>query len=193
MIKKSHFQDKEPLMEGFLSYFRFSKVARYIAQNSKVLDLGCGYNGFFLRKNRDRISSGVGIDILVDKNNFDSKIELISHDLNQALPFEENFFDVVVSLANLEHLKNPIKNLHEIFRVLKPGGLLLLTTPTTYAKPVLEFLSFKLKLVSEEGVRDHKNYFKKEKLVNILKDSGFSFVRHRYFQLFMNNFIYARK
>lgn len=193
MMKKSHFQDREPILEGFLSYFRFSRVARHIAQNSRVLDLGCGYNGFFLRKNRDKISSGVGVDVLVDKNNLDSKIELISHDLNQVLPFEENSFDVAVSLANLEHLENPIKNAHEIFRVLKPGGLLLLTTPTTYAKPVLEFLSFKLKIVSEEGVRDHKNYFTREKLVGILKNAGFSYVKHGYFQLFMNNFIYARK
>ncbi len=193
MIKKSHFQDKEPIMEGLLSYFRFSKIARHIVKNSKVLDLGCGYNGFFLRKNRDKISSGVGIDMLVDKNYLDSKIKLISHDLNQALPFKENFFDVAVSLANLEHLENPVKNINEIFRVLKPGGLLLLTTPTIYAKPVLEFLSFKLKLVSEEGVRDHKNYFTREKLIGILKNAGFSFVKHRYFQLFMNNFIYARK
>ncbi|TSD03039.1 MAG: hypothetical protein Athens071426_335 [Parcubacteria group bacterium Athens0714_26] len=68
MIKKSHFQDKEPIMEGFLSYFRFSKVARHIVQNSKVLDLGCGYNGFFLKKVEDKISSGIGIDILVGKD-----------------------------------------------------------------------------------------------------------------------------
>ncbi|TSD03038.1 MAG: type 11 methyltransferase [Parcubacteria group bacterium Athens0714_26] len=131
--------------------------------------------------------------MLVNKNNLSPKISLISHDLNQVLPFEENSFDVAVSLANLEHLENPTKNINEIFRVLRPGGLLLLTTPTIYAKPVLEFLSFKLKIVSEEGVRDHKNYFTREKLIGILKNAGFASVRHRYFQLFMNSFIYARK
>lgn len=193
MIKKSHFQEKEPILESFLSYFRAKKVVKYIPQNSRVLDLGCGYNGFFLKNNRNKIMGGIGIDISVNKNNSDSKIKLINHDLNLGLPFKENFFDAVVSLANLEHLENPIQNLHEIYRVLKSGGILLLTTPTIYAKPALEFLSFRLKLISEEGVRDHKNYFNKEWLVNTLKDAGFSFIKHHYFQLFMNNFVYARK
>ena len=151
MIKKSHFQEKEPILEGFLSNLRFNKISKYIPKDSKVLDLGCGYNGFFLTKNKNRISGGTGIDVSVNESNLDPKIKLIRHDLNQALPFEENFFDAVVSLANLEHLENPQQNLIEIFRVLRPGGILLLTTPSVYAKPVLEFLSFKLGLINKKS------------------------------------------
>ncbi len=193
MIKKSHFQERGLILGGFFSNCRFNKIAKYIPKNSKVLDLGCGYNGFFLIKNRNRILSGIGVDISVNENVTDSKIKLVKSDLNQNLPFNTASFDLVVSLANLEHLENPQLNSKEIFRVLKPGGILLLTTPSTYAKPVLEFLSFKLKIINEDEIRDHKNYFNKERLVDILKKSGFSFVKHRYFQLFMNNFIYARK
>ncbi len=192
-IKKSHFQEEEPILEGFLSNFRFNKIIKYISENSKVLDMGCGYNCRFLRKIEERIACGVGIDVSVSKEDFGSKIKLVNCDLNRMLPFENGEFDVVVSLANLEHLENPTKNAKEIFRVLKPGGLLLLTSPSIYAKPVLEFLAFKLKLVNTEEIMDHKNYFNKSVLFDILKKAGFSYIKHNYFQLFMNNFIYARK
>lgn len=193
MINKSHFQDKEPILEGILSNFRFNKIGKYIPENSKVLDLGCGFNGFFLQKNKNKIGEGFGVDISVNTDYSDSKIKLISHNINENIPFKDGFFDVVVSLANLEHLDSPENNLREIFRVLKPRGVLLLTTPSIYAKPVLEFLSFRLKLVNMEEMRDHKNYFNREKLSEMLKIAGFSFIEHHYFQLFMNNFIYARK
>ncbi len=43
--------------------------------------------------------------------------------------FEDNYFDVVVTFQVIEHIKNDVLFLSEIKRVLKPGGMLLLTTP----------------------------------------------------------------
>lgn len=193
MIAKSHFQDKEPLLEGFLSRMRFNKVIKFIPKNTKVLDVGSGYNSNLLQVIKPKISSGVGIDAHVSQNDFGPKIKLIESDLNKELPFEDGEFDVVVSLANLEHLEYPEINAAEMFRVLKPGGLLLLTTPSIYAQPILEFLSFKLKVVNEEEIRDHKNYFNKAILTKLFREVGFSFVKHEYFEFFMNNFVYAKK
>ena len=48
----------------------------------------------------------------------------------QSLPFADDFFDVANFAETLEHLSfNPIPALKEIHRVLKPGGILFLTTP----------------------------------------------------------------
>lgn len=46
-----------------------------------------------------------------------------------ALPYEDNFFDVVVAFDVLEHIDDHEKAAREIQRVLKPGGYFLLTVP----------------------------------------------------------------
>lgn len=45
------------------------------------------------------------------------------------IPVKENLYDAVILSKVLEHLENPEVVLTEIFRVLKPGGTLLITTP----------------------------------------------------------------
>ena len=65
---------------------------------------------------------------------------------------------MVTLLAVLEHLNYPLDMLREIARVLKPNGILLLTVPSHLAKPVLEFLAYKLKIVSEDEIRANKSY-----------------------------------
>jgi SAM-dependent methyltransferase len=45
------------------------------------------------------------------------------------LPISDSTIDIVSSLAVIEHLRNPDKFLQEAYRVLKPGGLLYLSTP----------------------------------------------------------------
>jgi ubiquinone/menaquinone biosynthesis C-methylase UbiE len=189
----SHFQVTEPFLEKFLCKMRFRKIMHRIPPRSEILDLGCGYNGAFLRSIESIISSGVGIDISVNKNMNDNRIKLLEHDLNHQLPIPENRFDIITSLANIEHLNNPEKVFGEMYRVLRIGGFLFLTTPSIYAKHVLEFLSYKLQLISEQEIRDHKNYFNRHILADYCKSVGFHTWYHRYFQMGMNNFLIAQK
>lgn len=189
---KAHAEDQEPILENFLSFLRFRKIIRHIPSNSKVLDMGCGYRGKFLTTIKNNISSGTGLDISVDPILSNDKIKLLSCDLNKPLPSDANEFDVVTSLANLEHLDNPLEMLREIYRVLRPGGKLLLTTPSIHGKLILEFLAF-MRLISPREIEDHKNYFDKKILLDLSKDAGFYFTKHRYFQFGMNNFLLAKK
>lgn len=52
-------------------------------------------------------------------------------DLSVPLPWENGFFDAVLSVEGIEHLENRQAYLREVCRVLKPGGTLVLTTPNT--------------------------------------------------------------
>lgn len=45
------------------------------------------------------------------------------------LPFEEDSFDILICFNVIEHLENPEKSLEEMYRCLKPGGLLVLGCP----------------------------------------------------------------
>lgn len=78
-------------------------------------------------------------------------------------------------LAVLEHIEYEESILQEIYRILKPSGKLVLTVPSIWAKPVLEFLAYRLKIVDEHEIRDHKRYYSRKSLRSILVEkSGFS-------------------
>jgi SAM-dependent methyltransferase len=56
-------------------------------------------------------------------------------DLNRPLPFPDEGFDLVLAVEILEHLESPRAFLREIFRVLRPGGLAVVSTPNITSLP----------------------------------------------------------
>lgn len=48
---------------------------------------------------------------------------------NNKAPFKNDFFDVIVSIEVMEHVENLDKYLKDIYRLLKPGGIFVWTTP----------------------------------------------------------------
>jgi len=79
-------------------------------------------------------------------------------------------------------------------RVLRDGGKLVLTVPGKRAKPVLEFLSYRLGIVNRAEIEDHKKYYDIIELENLAAEfSNLEIVRHKYFQLGMNNFCVMEK
>lgn len=180
-------------LEPILRWMRIRKIRRFIKKSFEILDIGCGAKGAFLKSLSSHIKKGVGIDKDA-LNSTEGNISLYAGDVDgQKLPFADNSFDCVTMMAVLEHLNSRQETLNEICRVLKPGGILLMTVPTWANKPVLEFLAYKLKIVSSEGVRDHKTYFWKKDLVPLLEKAGFKNIKHKYFQIIFNNFVHARK
>ncbi|MFA6474999.1 MAG: methyltransferase domain-containing protein [Patescibacteria group bacterium] len=190
--QRAHFQGKEASLESLLRWLRLRRIVRHIPDNSVVVDLGCGYDAGFLHTIASKLKRGIGVDLSVGPSSV-QHIEMLAANLNEPLPLPDKTFDIVVSMANLEHLEKPEVALQEMKRVLKPGGKVLLTTPSTYAKPVLEFLAYRLHVVSEDEIRDHKLYFNKALLHQYFKEAGFNNIQHHYFQFGMNNFVLAVK
>ncbi|MBI4709153.1 MAG: class I SAM-dependent methyltransferase [Candidatus Portnoybacteria bacterium] len=160
------------ILEPFLHNLRTKKIRKYILPKTRVCDIGCGKNAEFLGSIKSFISEGVGYDREAE-NAQEGNIIFKKAQIIKEIPEPSDSFDCVTMLAVLEHLDYPQEILRESFRILKGGGQLLLTTPAKVAKPILEFLSFKLGIVSPEQIKDHKNYFNELQLRQALVDAGF--------------------
>ena len=98
-----------------------------------MCDLGCGF-GFipYLFGELLGFKEVYGIDINEDRLAVAEKrlYKVLKADLeDDILPFPKGYFNLIISFGVLEHLKffdNPIK---EAYRILKPGGLFLVSIP----------------------------------------------------------------
>lgn len=113
--------------------------------------------------------------------------------LSDRIPLESNYADFVTLSAVLEHFDDPSSILQEAHRILKKGGTILITTPSPIAKPIAEFLAFRLGLISVREIAEHKRYFWRKGLVDMFKVAGFKQIKHQYFFLYWNNFVTAKK
>jgi SAM-dependent methyltransferase len=105
-------------------------VARhYLAQFNgapKILDVGCGTGEL----GRHRGESGFEIHGVDGDPGAVQKARRFEHALcldleSGALPYEDESFDAVLARDILEHLHDPNRLAHEIYRVIRPGGLLV--------------------------------------------------------------------
>jgi SAM-dependent methyltransferase len=90
-----------------------------------LYDLGCGeapYKTFFLQY----AETYVGVDWSGSFHN--TKADIVA-DLNEKLPIEDAIADTVLSLSVMEHLHEPQVMLCEAYRILKPGGAIILQVP----------------------------------------------------------------
>jgi len=94
----------------------------------RVLDLGCG-NGCYTEELARRAEFVCGIDLhMPHLQAFQEAIPRVQG-RGEQLPFASDSFDAVTMIEVLEHTESDAKVLTECFRVLKPGGLLVLFVP----------------------------------------------------------------
>lgn len=178
-------------IDRFIARLRFRAAYPHVRPGSRVCDLGCGLEAAFLDYAQDRIAGGVGVDDQV-QDGMRGRWRCLRADIRSALPLESRQFDHVVMLAVLEHLAQPQSVLSEAFRILKPGGSLILTWPTAAVDPILNLLHG-LRLVSEEMESDeHRKRMSVEKIQEMLREIGFRRFTHRRFELGMNHLMVAQ-
>jgi ubiquinone/menaquinone biosynthesis C-methylase UbiE len=110
--------------------------------NDKILEIGCGI-GSIVFKLSMREYNITGVDI---------SREAIAHGLKkygniklqvqaaEALPYEKESFDVVLSFDLFEHIAQVDKHVSEVSRVLRTGGYYLFQTPNKYSNIIWETL-----------------------------------------------------
>lgn len=104
-------------------------------KNENIVDIGCG-DGYYLH-----LLSNSGVNLQLTGTDYDEaglkkarknlgkSIPLYQGDLMKKLPFKNGQFDKATMSEVAEHLPNDIKGLKEVHRILKKGGVLVLTVP----------------------------------------------------------------
>jgi len=186
---------------GVLDWFIFWLRKRQLkdALDKKIhlaVDLGSGHQAVLLKAllSDGSIARGHAVDLSLNQKILSETLTGEEHNLNTGIvSLSDGSADLVVSLAIIEHLTDPVHHLKEAFRLLAPGRKLVLTTPSPYGKPVLEFLAYWLHIIDEGEIRDHKHYFRKCEIRDLLTMVGFERVQVRYFLFGLNTFAIGEK
>jgi len=103
-------------------------------KNLTALDIGCGYGAIsnYIMK---QVNFCVGVDltpsvIYSSREHFPHGEYINANMLN--LPFKDRTFDIIIAMEVLEHVPNTREGINEIYRVLKSGGMLVVTTPNYF-------------------------------------------------------------
>ncbi|WP_411879199.1 glycosyltransferase [Polaromonas sp. YR568] len=113
-------------------YHRYA-IAQQLARGKDVLDVACGegYGSAFLA---ETALSVCGVDVSEEavahaRTSYQSGNLKFHHSSATQLPFEAASFDLVVSFETIEHLLEQDGMLNEIERVLRPDGMLIISSP----------------------------------------------------------------
>lgn len=109
-------------------------IARYRPSGGRLLEIGAGA-GFFLKAAERAGWSVAGIEISSEGVEFaTTKLDLdVRRESVETLSFEPGSFDVVVMFDVIEHLLDPRVALEHVKRVLRPGGVLVVSTPNLHS------------------------------------------------------------
>ncbi len=140
----------------------------------KILDVGCGtgLNSDYLSHKLKHNLIGIDISYVSLIKYHKKRMCGLQCDVNRGLPFRSSSFDLVFGSEVMEHLYDTSLFLTESLRVLKPGGIILLSVPNS-AFWVYRLLGLAGMTVSEIQHPGHIRFFTKRSLLEYIRQSGF--------------------
>lgn len=167
------------LSGGISSEAIYSKVENLIEAkglNGSVLDYGAGLGHLTRRLLGSRHFQRVAaIDLMPVPDDLTASVEWTEQDLNMELPDWNEEFDAVIAAEVIEHLENPRQIMRQIFRVLRPGGAVIVTTPNNESWRSLAALLVRGHYVafSESCYPAHITAFLRKDLERIFREAAF--------------------
>jgi 2-polyprenyl-3-methyl-5-hydroxy-6-metoxy-1,4-benzoquinol methylase len=159
---------------------QYGKLLRYAGvtpvSHPRLLDAGCGAGPalpYLQKQGFDVTASDFIYFPLLEAHKRAPDVPLLNCDLNWGVPFADASFDIILASEVIEHLSRAEVFLADARRVLRPGGVLLLTTPNLWdVRRPLARLTGK----TWSGYRDptHINLLTPARLSNLIKKAGYS-------------------
>ena len=155
---------QKPFKQAFFALCQ-AEIAKYVTTGN-LLDFGCGDGGFLSQCDpRNFQLFGADLHPGVGTRCREQQVDFFTGEgVETSLP--DAFFDVIFSAATYEHFLDPIAVTRELFRALKPGGILMLVSIPNYH-------SLNIKLAIEDWLINrppaHINFFTKKSLNRLLR------------------------
>jgi len=164
-------------------YENAAKVLELQPEDS-LLEVACG-NGYFLKKYASHVHSVSGLDfselavklaVKKNKDRVDAGTAKFMHGEASQLPWEDNKFSAATVMASIMAFPKPLESLKEMYRVLRPGGRVVVSIEQN----------------AEDGLDHSKSVkqwgmwvWKEDEVRAMMKEAGFSEVSIAYAKGFM--------
>ena len=163
---------EQEIRRRYQQYFHLYKLK----PGDKFLEIGAGA-GFALKYVERTDCSYIPVDISAKnvgrlRQKITKQIYPASGDVFQ-LPFHSNTFDFILMAEVMEHLGSPEDALKELYRILKPGGSIVISVPYK------EKISYQLCIHCNKPTptNAHLHSFNESKLKNLISGNGFSLIK----------------
>ena len=176
------------------TYFRALLPNQPARATGRALDIGCGPGSI----TKDLSENGWDTHCVDISLNMLRNARLITGDSVQhiqcsveSLCFRENAFDLVTAAGVLEYVPNDANSLKEIFRVLKPGGTLVISVPI---KSVISTTLKQRMTLGKKVDRFHHKSYTPNTFLNAIRDTGFTLrkIISHHFVLFPIDFLFPQ-
>ena len=168
---------------GYYENIRDDIISLIPDGSNKILEVGCG-KGYTLRKLKAIGKADKIIGIEINENSIQETKKYLDNILFgnieeiNFLPYDKNYFDVIIFADVLEHLVNPWKVLKMIRHYLNDRGFIIATIPNMRHKSIILPLVLKgiFQYNQEGGAMDisHLRFFTRRSVLSLFKNSGYS-------------------
>jgi SAM-dependent methyltransferase len=169
-------QGSEGLLSPYLREMRFGATRKYL--KGRVLDVGCGAGGL-----ASEVSGDKYLGVEVDSSSLQTAMENFpNHCFQNSLPESVEKFDTVISLAVIEHVKEPGTFLADLAKHLNLSetARIVITTPHPSMDWVHDVGSA-IGLFSQHANEEHEDLLDRDKLELVGENAGLRLVEYRRF------------
>ncbi len=161
------------LMKLGLKDISFDEITSHFGSDKRILDIGCA-TGLLLNYLKEKGWNTKGVEICKESaqyaiNHFN--LDIVTKPLSES-EFPDNYFHAIHFSHLIEHVPSPYDFLKEVYRILKPGGYAIITTPNVEGLFAKVFRS-----TWRSAIAQHLFLFSKKTLSNLILKSGFNILK----------------